>query len=125
MSKYSLLLYLKNPVCWTELARRGTLSQFSTSIVAKHQKISLRKSKGATILVSSCGLKKSHYNSRVSLHEAPTNNPRTAQVGAPLKSPKSFFKYVSDTFVNSLSTLQCRKIPEKIRLRLEHRFSLT
>ena len=26
-----------------------------------------------TILVSSCGLKKSHYNSRVSLHEAPTN----------------------------------------------------
>ena len=25
-----------------------------------------------TILVSSCGLKKSHYNSRVSLHEAPT-----------------------------------------------------
>ena len=27
-----------------------------------------------TILVSSCGLKKSHYNSRVSLHEAPTEN---------------------------------------------------
>ena len=28
-----------------------------------------------TILVSSCGLKKkSHYNSRVSLHEAPTKN---------------------------------------------------
>ena len=25
-----------------------------------------------TILVSSCGLKKSHFNSRVSLHEAPT-----------------------------------------------------
>ena len=25
-----------------------------------------------TILVSSCGLKKSHYNSRVSLHESPT-----------------------------------------------------
>ena len=27
-----------------------------------------------TILVSSCGLKKSHYNSRVSLYEAPTKN---------------------------------------------------
>ena len=27
-----------------------------------------------TILVSSCGLKKSHYNCRVSLHEAPTKN---------------------------------------------------
>ena len=27
-----------------------------------------------TILVSSCGLKKSHYNSRVSLQEAPTKN---------------------------------------------------
>ena len=27
-----------------------------------------------TILVSSCGLKKSHYYSRVSLHEAPTKN---------------------------------------------------
>ena len=27
-----------------------------------------------TILVSSCGLKKRHYNSRVSLHEAPTKN---------------------------------------------------
>ena len=38
MSKYFLLHYLKNPKSCTELARRGTLSHFLASIVAKHQK---------------------------------------------------------------------------------------
>ena len=46
--------------------KKGQMVQFDT--------IKFRR----TILVSSCGLK-SHYNSRVSLHEAPTKN--SQQIG--------------------------------------------
>ena len=43
----------------------GQMVQFDT--------IKFRRTFKNYYLVSSCGLKKSHYNSRVSLHEAPAN----------------------------------------------------
>ena len=43
-----------------------------------------------TILVSSCGLKKSHYNVRVSLHEAPTKNENVTQSVKKIQSVSPF-----------------------------------
>ena len=42
--------------------------------------IKFRRTFDRTILVSSCGLKKSNYNNRVSLHEAPTKNANIVQL---------------------------------------------
>ena len=54
------------------------------------------------------------------------NKPGTAQVEASLKVKRSvFFKMQKDTIVKILSILQCRKIPEGIRIRPETTFSPT
>ena len=47
------------------------------------------------------------------------------QAGNPAQGSKKFLKYARDTFVKSSPNFQCRKIPQWIRIRLEHRFSLT
>ena len=47
----------------------------------------------------------------------------------PESAPRSrfkvhFLKSARDTFVQNLSNFECRKIPEEVRTRLEHRFSI-
>ena len=57
------------------------------------------------------------------------NKPGSAQVGAPLKVQKStvhkFFEYARDTFVRSLSKIQCSKPQKELRMKLEHLLSIT
>ena len=78
LSRYCMLRGKRGKTFLVQFARTNNSNWFLREKREKNFVELLR-----TILVSSCGLKKSHYNSRVSLHEAPTNN-RNRSIGRPL-----------------------------------------
>ena len=77
---------------------------------------------GRTILVSLCGLKKSHYYSRVSLHETQTKNYHEVQkTGLTILCFKSILKTFQNMFKIPLKKDRTRRLKSALYLRLKKR----